>query len=554
MRTVRIGSGAGFAGDRIEPAVELAEQGDIQYLGFECLAERTIALAQGAKLQDAAAGFDPLLIARMEAVLPACAGRGIRIITNMGAANPAAAARVVADVARRLGLTGLRIAAVTGDDVLDWARTGEHALLERPGSTVGALGETIRSANAYMGVDGIVAALQGGADVVITGRVGDPALFLAPLIHEFGWAMDDWHRLGRGTVVGHLLECAGQITGGYFADPGYKDVPGLARLGFPIAEVNEDGSAMMTKVPGSGGRLSVASCKEQLLYELLDPTAYLQPDVTADFSSVRFAELAPDRIAVSGGTGRARPDTLKVSVGYLDSYVGEGQISYAGPGAVARGRLALDIVRERLHLTGVRMSEARFELIGVDAAKQGGTADASSNAVDIRVRVTGRTDCMAEAVRIGNEVETLYTNGPAGGGGAWKSARQVVAVVSTLIPRALVTPASSMRWHKMQLRELAHARTGDKGDTSQISVIAYEPGDYEYLAEHVTAARVAAHFAGVVRGEVVRYDLPGLGALNFVMQHALATGVTRSLALDPHGKCLASVLLELDVPDRQQGR
>ncbi len=335
-RRIRIGSGAGYSGDRIEPAVELAERGEIDYLGFECLAERTIALAQGERLRDPQAGFDPLLGARMEAVLPACAARRIRIITNMGAANPAAAARTGAAIARDLGRKGLRIAAVGGDDVLDQLRGGEHALLERPG-TVASLGDSIRSANAYLGAAGIVEALAGGADVVVTGRVGDPALFLAPLIHEFGWAMDDWDRLGRGTVVGHLLECAGQITGGYFADPGYKDVPNLARLGFPIADVGEDGSAIMTKVEGSGGRLSVASCTEQLLYELLDPSAYLQPDVTADFSQVRFEEIGPDRILVSGGTGRARPETLKVSIGYLDGFIGEGQISYTGPGAAARG-------------------------------------------------------------------------------------------------------------------------------------------------------------------------------------------------------------------------
>src|SRR4051812_18686181 len=266
MKTIRIGSGAGYSGDRIEPAVELAERGNIAYLGFECLAERTIALAQGDKLRDPAAGFDPLLVARMEAVLPACVAGGTRIVTNMGAANPQAAARATADVARRLGLHGLRIAAVSGDDVLDIVSTGDYPLLERP-STVASLGDTIRSANAYMGVAGIVEALRGGADVVITGRVGDPALFVGPLVHEFGWALSDWDKLGKGTVVGHLLECAGQITGGYFADPGYKDVPHLARLGFPIAEVAEDGSAVLTKVAESGGRLSVRTCKEQLLYE-----------------------------------------------------------------------------------------------------------------------------------------------------------------------------------------------------------------------------------------------------------------------------------------------
>jgi len=436
MRSIRIGSGAGYSGDRIEPAVELAEHGDIQYLGFECLAERTIALAQGERLRDPEAGYDPLLAARMEAVLRPCAKRGIKVVTNMGAANPAAAAKAAAGIARRMGLAGLRVAAVAGDDVLGALSQGEHHFMERPG-TVADLGGAVLSANAYMGVDGILKALRGGADVVVTGRVGDPALFLAPLVYEFGWALDDWDLLGKGTLVGHLLECAGQITGGYFADPGYKDVAGLARLGFPIAEVSEDGSAVITKVEGSGGRVSLKSCKEQLLYEVLDPAAYLQPDVTADFSAVRFTEVGPNRIAVSGGAGRARPDMLKVSVGYRDSYVGEGQMSYAGPGAVPRAQLALDIVRERLELTGVRATELRFELIGVDSVRKGGVAGPVPELPEVRIRVAGRTESMAEAVRIGNEVETLYTNGPASGGGAWKSARPVVAVLSTLLPRGL---------------------------------------------------------------------------------------------------------------------
>ncbi|MBN8872539.1 MAG: DUF1446 domain-containing protein [Rhodospirillales bacterium] len=439
MQTVRIGSGAGYAGDRIEPAVELVERGDIAYLGFECLAERTIALAQQARLADPEGGFDPLLEARMRAVLPACACKHIRVITNMGAANPIGAARATARIARELGLAGLRIAAVTGDDVLAAVQAGDFPLLEREG-TVAGLGEAVISANAYLGAAPIVAALRGGADVVITGRVADPALFLAPLVHEFGWAEDDWELMGKGTVVGHLLECAGQITGGYFADPGHKDVADLARLGFPLAEVAADGSAVITKAVGSGGQVSLPSCKEQLLYELHDPTRYLQPDVVADFSSVRLRPDGADRVAVSGGGGTERPETLKVSVGYLDSFVGEGQISYAGPGALARGRLALDIVRERLRLTGVRTSELRFDVIGWDAVHRGPAPD-GPEPPEVRIRVAGRTETMAEAVRIGNEVETLYTNGPAGGGGAWKSARQVLAVVSTLIPRDAVRPA-----------------------------------------------------------------------------------------------------------------
>jgi hypothetical protein len=441
MRTIRIGSGAGYSGDRIEPAVELVEKGNIQYLAFECLAERTIALAQQARLADPAGGYDPLLTARFEAVLAGCVARGIKIISNMGAANPEGAAAEVARIARRLGIKGLKIAAVTGDDVLDLVRAGDYPLLERPG-TVAELNGAMISANAYIGVEPIVAALRDGADVVITGRVADPALFLAPLVHEFGWSIEDYDTLGKGTVVGHLLECAGQVTGGYFADPGYKDVADLARLGFPLAEVSEDASAIITKAPGSGGLVSLASCKEQLLYELHDPTRYLQPDVVADFSSVKLESAGPDRVAITGGTGTRRPDTLKVSVGYLDSFIGEGQISYAGAGALARAKLALDIVRERLKLTGVKTTEIRFDIIGVDSLYRG-PRDDLAQPTDVRIRVAGRTETMAEAIRIGNEVETLFTNGPAGGGGASKVARQVVAVVSILMPRELVRPRIS---------------------------------------------------------------------------------------------------------------
>ena len=441
-RKIRIGSGAGYSGDRIEPALELAERGALDYLVFECLAERTIALAQQARRVEPSAGYDPLLAARMRMVLPACAARQVRVITNMGAANPLAAARATAVIARELGLSGLRIAAITGDDVTEAVRAAELPLIEASGRVCDVADRMI-SANAYLGAGPIVDALAGGAEIVITGRVGDPAMFAAPLIHEFGWAMDDWVRLGRGNVVGHLLECAGQITGGYFADPGYKDVADLARLGFPLAEVDSSGDAVITKVAGSGGRVTIATCKEQLLYELHDPTAYLQPDVIADFSGVRFTEDGPDRVAVSGGSGRARPATLKVSIGYHDSFVGEGQMSYAGAGALARGRLALRIVEERLKLTGVQTSELRLDVIGVDATHRGPLAGSGAEPGEVRIRVTGRCGSIEEAVRIGNEVETLYTNGPAGGGGAWKSAREVVGVVSTLIPREWVQPSVS---------------------------------------------------------------------------------------------------------------
>ncbi len=436
---IRIGAGAGFAGDRIEPAIELVEHGNLDFLVFECLAERTIALAQAARRTDPSAGYDPLLMERMRRVLPAAHARGVRIVTNAGAANPVAAAHAVATLARERGLTGLRVAAVTGDDVLDHIRAHDLPLIDRHGRT-GDLASVI-SANAYLGAASIMDALAQGADVVITGRVGDPALFLAPLSHAFGWSLDDPEMAGRGTLLGHLLECAGQLTGGYFADPPQKHVPDLARLGFPIAEVAADGSAVLTKVAGSGGRLTLAGCKEQLLYEILDPGAYHQADVIADFRHVQFRELAPDRVAVTGGTGHRRSGQLKVSIGYDDGFIGEGQISYAGPRAAERARLAGEIVRERLHLIGAAVSEVRIDLIGADLL-DGSRDDRAAREVRLRVAARAATEQAADLA--GMEVEALYTNGPFGGGGAVRSVRPVVAVASALIPEQVVSPCVTM--------------------------------------------------------------------------------------------------------------
>ena len=436
MKTLRIGSGAGYSGDRIEPAVELAERGDLDYLVFECLAERTIALAQQARISDPQGGYDPLLSERMRRVLPFVGvkgGRRLRVITNMGAANPVAAAIEVRRVASDLGLN-LKVVAVLGDDVLSVLPPDQ--VLDN-GQTVGSLGKRLVSANAYLGVDGILEALRADADVVITGRVADPSLFLAPQMFEFGWAADDWQRLGRGTLVGHLLECAGQVSGGYFADPGFKDVDDLARLGFPLAEIDADGAALITKVSGSGGRVSRATCTEQLIYEVHDPAAYLTPDVTADFSQVGFVEEGIDRVRAHGAAGRARPEQLKVSVGYLDGWIGEGQMSYGGPGAVARAQLARDVVLKRLELMGVEMQDVRAELIGMDALHG---PRSTVEPWEVRLRVAARCAARSDAVRVGNEVETLYTNGPSGGGGASKSVRQVVAVASLLLPRSAVNP------------------------------------------------------------------------------------------------------------------
>tara|TARA_R110000751_G_scaffold158881_2_gene264554 strand:- start:3033 stop:4376 length:1344 start_codon:yes stop_codon:yes gene_type:complete len=439
MSILRLGAGAGFQGDRIAPAVDLAERGKLDYLIFECLGERTIALAQQARSTDPTKGYDPLLERRMRAVLPACVRNGTRIVTNMGAANPRAAAEKTRAVARELGLTGLRVAAVTGDDVVD--QVGEF-VLDETGKPASELGDRLVSANAYIGIDGLVAALDAGADVVICGRASDPSLFLAPLVHEFGWARDDWTRLGRGILVGHLLECAAQITGGYFADPGLKDVPDLANVGHPLAEVDSDGNAVITKLEGTGGRVSRATCIEQMLYEIHDPARYLQPDVVADFSKVNFEEIGPDRVAVNDGTGTKATGLLKVSVGYRDGWFGEGQISYAGANCVARGNLAISLVRERLAQTSGAIIEHRGELIGVNSVWP--STHETANIAEVRMRYAARCHDAISAQAIGEEVEGLYLAGPAGGGGVTKSLREVLAIASTLMPADKVATTFEM--------------------------------------------------------------------------------------------------------------
>jgi hypothetical protein len=428
---VRIGAGSGFQGDRLEPAVILASQGELDYLALECLAERTIALAQLRKLADPQAGFDPLLEKRMRSLLPIAKRRGTRIITNMGAANPLAAGRKVVALAKELGLN-INVAVVTGDDVLSLLEPGMRTI-EARGAPLSEYGELV-SANAYLGADAIVPALATGADVVITGRVADPSLFVAPLAHAFGWRLDDWNRMGRATAIGHLLECAGQVTGGYFAEPGLKDIPNLAQLGFPWCDVDAEGNGVLGKVAGTGGAISLRTAKEQLLYEVTDPGGYITPDVVADFTAVSLREAGPDRVAVQGAGGRARTPTYKVSVGYRAGFVGEGEVSYAGAKAKERAQLAGEIVRERLRDD---IPDLRLDLIGVDSAHRSDFGHPYPP-YEVRLRVAARTPTRELAERVGAEVWALGTNGPAAGGGFREAAYERIGVVSTLLERSRV--------------------------------------------------------------------------------------------------------------------
>ena len=431
MRSVRIGAGAGFAGDRIDPAVDLAEAGQLDFLVFECLAERTTALSHLRKRDDPNAGYDPLLAERMIAVLPACRRGGVRVIGNMGAANPKAAAKKTIEIARALGLKGLRVAFIEGDDVLD---LGDR-LTSFDGQSLPPP-DSFASANAYLGAEWVAEAFNQRADVVITGRVADPSLFLGAFLHAFCWAEDAWDLLGQGIVIGHMLECAAQLTGGYFADPGYKDVEDLDRIGFPLAEVDMTGAAVLTKLPQSGGVLNLQTCREQLLYEVQDPARYITPDVIANFSTVRLEQEGKDRVKVTGGSGAMRPPDYKVSVGMLEGFVAEAQISYAGAGALERTELARSILQKRMARYGEH--ELRFDIIGLSSIDSRTRNAARPH--ELRLRAAGRFKDEAAGHRLMREVESLYLNGPAGGAGVTSSIRESIAIVPALIARELVCP------------------------------------------------------------------------------------------------------------------
>lgn len=437
---MRMGSGAGFSSDRLGPAIDLAEKAALDWLVFETIGERTLAFGHRDRKINPERGYNPQLAARMRGVLGHCRANGTRIMTNMGVAHVEAAAEVIIKVARELGLDGLKVAAVLGDDVTDQMHD-DTVLFDYGGRRLRDVGRPLVGANVYLGIDAILPAVETGADVIITGRVADPSLFLAPIVDRFCWARDDWPRLGQGTLVGHLMECGMQITGGYFADPGRKEVPRPADCGYPIADIDANGEAIISKLDDAGGMVNVATVKEQMLYEVHDPTRYLTPDVTADFSSVEIAEAEKDRVRVSRAGGTARPKQLKVTVGFDGGLLGEGGVSYAGINAAARARLARDILVERFDRIPDMVGNYRIDLIGLNALHATAGLDAPETADDVRVRVAMRSMDRDLIEMMLWEVEALLCCGPAGGGGYRGQVTPGVVTHSTMIDRDAVRPA-----------------------------------------------------------------------------------------------------------------
>jgi hypothetical protein len=441
---IRIGAGSAWWGDRIEPARLNAEQGDLDYLCFETMAEATISAAQVRARRDASfPGYDTYLDDRMRAVLPACLKRGTKIVTNQGWINPDGAAQRIVHWLREFGARGVKVAAINGGLITDRVLELTDKILEngRPTST---LKDTLVSAEVYLGAEPIVAALKQGAHIVVSGRVADPSIFMAPMMHEFGWDALDHTRLGPGNGIGHLMECGAQVTGGYFPDPGFKDVPEPWNLAFPIAEVAPDGSAVLTKVAGTGGAVNLMTVKEQLLYEVHDPANYLTPDVVVDFTTTHLEQIGPDRVRVTNISGKPRTPTLKVSIGCTEGFIGEDMFFYAGPGALRRARLAKQILEERFKLVGLQAEEVRIDFLGLNAIHGAMTPMDQPEPYEIAVRVAARTRTREEAIKVGREVDGMAVSGIGMTGKRvphQDRTREIIGVWSSLVAREKIAPS-----------------------------------------------------------------------------------------------------------------
>lgn len=441
MPIMRLGAATSWSRDRFGPAEDLVKRGELQYLCFDSMSEVTMSEAQVKKIENPSIpGYDPYLEDRLSPIIKECKEKGIRIISNQGWLEPVLAAEKILDIAKSRGVNKIKVAAINGGILTDKIANMGLRFLET-GELIADLRDSIVSAEAYLGAKEIVEALKNGADVVITTRIADACLYLGPLAYEFKWSFEDWDSLARGIVVGHLLECGSQVAGGYFADPEYKDVPDLANLGNPIAQVSED-NICITKLPGTGGAVSTGTCKEQLLYEVQDPRNYLCPDVVVDFTNVRFKSAGKDKVEITGGTGRPRPPTLKVLVGIREGYLAEEMVLFAGPGAMERAELTKSILLYRFQQINLKAKEIRMDYLGINSVHREASPSPSTTLYEVILRVAIKTDSIEEARKLRKEIDPMAVNGPSATG-KWSPmgnrVRPIVGLLSTLVPREEVS-------------------------------------------------------------------------------------------------------------------
>lgn len=582
-RPLCIGCASGFWGDSEAGAAQLVRGGQIDFLVFDYLAEITMSLLARARAKSPDAGYAPDFVKVVAQLAPELLAQGIRVVANAGGVNPQACAKALSAELQAQGLS-MRIAVVEGDDL-----SAQADSLRAEGTREMFTGEPmpakLLSLNAYLGAQPIVAALDAGAQVVITGRVVDSAVTLAPLVHAFGWAWDDWDKLATGSLAGHLIECGTQCTGGLFTD--WQRVPSWDQMGFPIAECDPDGtSVVITKPPGTGGLVEPATLAEQIVYEIADPRRYLLPDVTCDFSQVQLAQDGPDRVRVSGARGAPAPTSYKVSATYSDGWRLLGTLMVGGHQAAAKAqRVGESILKRCTRLLADKglggFTETSLEVLGAEATY--GPHARTAHTREVVLKLAAKHPQREALELLAREIApsaTSMAQGITGFAAGRPSPSPVVRLFSCLIDRSRIEQRVSLDGQlltfqphvfaaepgqsvevsdvndasvstgpttRVPLLRLAHGRSGDKGDSANIGVIARSPAAYAELCRVLTAELVQSYFAHVARGPVRRYELPGFGALNFVLERALGGGGVASLRYDPQGKAFAQMLLDLEV-------
>ncbi len=577
--SIRIANAGGYWGDDLGQFRRQVELGPVDYVTLDFLAEITMSIMQKQRSRDPEAGYARDFIAQVESTLDLLLKNNVKVVTNAGGVNPAACRRAVIAAAARKG-RAIHVAAVAGDDLM--ARLDElnaaGASLDNmeDGRRFADVRARVSSANAYFGAWPVVEALRTGAQIVVTGRCTDTGITLAPMIHAFGWAADDWDRLAAGIVAGHIVECGAQSTGGNYTD--WREIPAFAKIGYPILEVSADGSFIVTKHEGTGGAVTVRTVKEQLVYEMGDPRAYITPDVVADFGSVRLEQVGRDRVRAWGVKGRPAPSSLKISAAYQDGWKANGALIISGPEARAKAEAFALLFWERV---GGTFEATLSEYVGASSCWGPVAPDVDVPEVLLRLGVRDHDKARIEA--FSKMVPAVILSGPPGVAvtGGRPQAQEVVAYWPALVARELVRPTlvtaageRGLDWPtplvpagepavldlpelpepgaaavevSVPLSQLAHARSGDKGDTANIGVIARAPEIYGWLVKTLTAERVKEYFGSLCEGEVTRYEVPNLWALNFLLAESLGGGGTVSLRLDAQGKTLSHALLAMEV-------
>ena len=580
---VRIGCASAFWGDTSTAAKQLVEKGDLDYLVFDFLAEVTMSILARAKLKDSNKGFAGDFLTQVEPLLPTIKQKGIKILTNAGGINPTSCRTMLEKAAKKEGID-LKIGIVTGDDLVP-----EIPKIEKFGITDLDTGnpfpKSCLSINAYLGASGLVAALDKGADIVITGRCVDSALVLAPLMHEFGWNESDYNLLASGSLAGHIIECGAQCTGGNFTD--WKDVNGFEDMGFPIVEVEENGDFIVSKPDGTGGMVTFGTVAEQFLYEIGNPAEYILPDVVCDFTEVTIKDLGKDRVHVSGASGSPPTDQYKVSATFMDGYRVNGTLVIGGRDSDLKGEIIANAVIKKvnniLKEKGLdQLNKTSYDLIGTDSIY--GKNHSKRESKEIVLRLASKHQQKEALIILSQELAQAVTGMPAGvinylGGRppvspsielfSFLYAKDQVKVevdiegqISSVrigsaggynlkMKNVRLEPKSqnkSQNLLKVPLFKLAFARSGDKGNHANIGVIARKPEYFGYINNELTSKAVENYFSHVSKGKVLSWCVPSINGINFLLKDSLGGGGMASMSIDPQGKSYAQQLLDYEIP------